>query len=87
MPGDSDYLPAGLRQAAPAWGRRSRFEIEGKALMVSEVFLEAFVPWSSPLPVHRSQRGKVSATTTPSVAAGTCQVMMRLHSRYRPPTP
>ena len=65
MPGDSDYLPADLRQAAPAWGRRSRFEIEGKALMVSEVFLEAFVPWSSPLPVHRSQRGKVNAEILP----------------------
>ena len=46
MPGDSDYLPAHLRQPLPAWGRRSRFDIAGKPLMVSEVFLEAFRPWT-----------------------------------------
>lgn len=45
LPGDSPYLPADLQQARPAWGRRSRFEIEGKPLMVSEVFLECFAPW------------------------------------------
>jgi len=61
MPGHSDYLPPALRQAAPAWGRRSRFEIAGKKLMVSEVFLQPFTPWQAALSVHRSQRGKVSA--------------------------
>jgi chorismate--pyruvate lyase len=61
MPGDSDYLPKSLRQSAPAWGRRCRFEIEGKKLMVSEVFLEAFTPWDAALAVHRTQRGKDSA--------------------------
>jgi chorismate--pyruvate lyase len=61
MPGSSDYLPKGLQQTNPAWGRRSRFEIEGKKLMVSEVFLEAFTPWHAALSVHRTQRGKVSA--------------------------
>jgi chorismate--pyruvate lyase len=61
MPGDSDYLPADLHQACPAWGRRSRFDIEGKRLMVSEVFLQPFVPWPQSLPVHRSQRGRVGA--------------------------
>jgi chorismate--pyruvate lyase len=61
MPGDSDYLPAHLRQDAPAWGRRCRFEINGKSLMVSEVFLAPFVPWQEALPAHRSQRGKVGA--------------------------
>ena len=49
IPGDSPYLRAELHQAGPAWGRRSRFEIEGKPLLVSEVFLEPFAPWP-PLP-------------------------------------
>ena len=61
MAGDCDYLPKELQQATPAWGRRSRFEIAGKRLMVSEVFLEAFTPWQHSLPAHRTQRGKVSA--------------------------
>lgn len=58
--GNSSYLPPSLHQAGAAWGRRSRFVIEGKALMVSEVFLERFAPWPSMLSVHRSQRGRVS---------------------------
>lgn len=57
--GDSDYLPGALRQAGSAWGRRSCFELLGKRLMVSEVFLEGFRPWAALLPVHRSQRGRV----------------------------
>ena len=61
MPGDCDYLPENLRQEAPAWGRRCRFEIAGKRLLVSEVFLEHFVPWQGILSVHRSQRGRVDA--------------------------
>jgi chorismate lyase len=61
MPGHSDYLPPDLQQSGPAWGRRSRFEIEGKKLMVSEVFLQAFTPWHATLSMHRTQRGKVSA--------------------------
>jgi chorismate--pyruvate lyase len=61
VPGDSDYLPPSFRQQPPAWGRRCRFEIGGKKLMVSEVFLEPFTPWRGGLPVHRSQRGKVGA--------------------------
>lgn len=63
--GDSDYLPAVLQQGIPAWGRRSRFVIGGRSLMVSEVFLEDFTPWDSALPVHRAQRGKVSAAIMP----------------------
>ncbi len=59
--GDSDYLPAELHQQAPAWCRRSRFNLEGGSVMVSEVFLDDFVPWRALLPVHRTQRGKVSA--------------------------
>lgn len=61
VPGDSDYLPAALRQDGPAWGRRCRFEFGGKSLMVSEVFLERFKPWQGALPVHRAQRGNVGA--------------------------
>ncbi len=63
--GGSDYLPVALRQADPAWGRRSRFDIEGKGLMVSEIFLQPFTPWPAVLPVHRTQRGKVSAAIVP----------------------
>lgn len=59
--GDSGYLPPELHQAHPAWGRRSCFDIKGKNLMVSEVFLQGFTPWKSILPVHRSQRGRVDA--------------------------
>lgn len=59
--GDNEYIPTPLRQDTPAWCRRSRFEIDSRALMVSEVFLQGFRPWPAVLPVHRTQRGKVSA--------------------------
>lgn len=62
--GDSPYLPSNLQQKSPAWGRRSRFDIASKSLLVSEVFLQAFSPWSTVLPVHRSQRGRVSTAIT-----------------------
>lgn len=65
LPGSSDYLPKQLQQATPAWGRRSRFRIGRKSLMVSEVFLEGFTPWPDALRVHRSQRGKVDAAIVP----------------------
>lgn len=60
MSGRSEYLPEPLRQDESAWGRRSRFIVGGKSLMVSEVFLQAFKPWPNMAPVHRTQRGKVS---------------------------
>ena len=44
LPGGSDYLHKDCRQRAPAWGRRSHFSIEGRPLLVSEVFLERFNP-------------------------------------------
>jgi len=59
--GDCDYIPRALHQRDDAWARRSRFSIEGSNLMVSEVFLNNFTPWPAVLPVHRTQRGKVSA--------------------------
>jgi chorismate--pyruvate lyase len=63
--GRSDYLPQAQRQDAPAWGRRCRFETGGRGLLVTEVFLENFIPWSSLLPVHRTRRGPVSAAIVP----------------------
>ena len=59
--GDSSYLPQELHQADQPWARRSRFDMGGRSVMVSEVFLQDFEPWPSLLPVHRTQRGKVSA--------------------------
>ncbi len=38
-----DYVPPELQQGAELWGRRSVFELERKPLLVSEVFLPAFV--------------------------------------------
>jgi chorismate--pyruvate lyase len=46
LPGNSAYIDALLQQEASAWARRSRFELQGKQLLVSEVFLQAFQPWS-----------------------------------------
>lgn len=42
--GNSEQIPSHLRQSSPLWGRRSRFELTGKPLMVSEIFLETFHP-------------------------------------------
>jgi len=42
--GDSAQIPAPLQQQQALWGRRSRFELQGKALMVSELFLPSFRP-------------------------------------------
>ena len=61
LSGNSDYLPQAMQQSDAAWGRRSRFTIDNKALLVSEVFLDKFSPWPRALPVHRSQRGTVSS--------------------------
>lgn len=61
LEGHHEYLPGRMRQEQPAWARRSRFELNGKSLLVSEVFLQAFNPWPDTLSVHRSQRGKVRA--------------------------
>jgi chorismate lyase len=61
LAGNTAYLPEHLRQSEMAWGRRSKFEIEGRGLMVSEVFLAPFTPWKALSPVHRAQRGKVNA--------------------------
>jgi len=64
LDGSSSYLPESLHQEQPAWARRSCFQVAGKPLLVSEVFLEDFPRWQSATPLHRSRRGQVSATIT-----------------------
>lgn len=44
--GDHPALPPQVRQDLPLWGRRCRFTITGKPLLVSEIFLPAFQPWT-----------------------------------------
>jgi chorismate--pyruvate lyase len=43
--GNAAYIDTAYQQQQPAWGRRSRFEVQGKPLLVSEVFLQSFRPW------------------------------------------
>ncbi|WP_439106496.1 chorismate--pyruvate lyase family protein [Congregibacter sp.] len=62
LAGKDSYLPAALHQNNDAWARRSCFQVAGKPMLVSEVFLEDFPHWSSATPLHRSRRGQVSAT-------------------------
>jgi chorismate--pyruvate lyase len=38
-----DYVPASLQGDAPLWGRRSVFRLDDRPLLVSEVFLPAFM--------------------------------------------
>jgi chorismate--pyruvate lyase len=73
MAGDCGYLPPVLHQPTPAWGRRSRFDIAGKPLLVSEVFLESFSPWRTRLPLHRSQRGKTSVSRVANAVSWNAQ--------------
>ncbi|MEP5765829.1 MAG: chorismate lyase [Halieaceae bacterium] len=42
LPPGSTYIHSSLQQDSPAWARRSRFILDGRALMVSEVFLQQF---------------------------------------------
>ncbi len=60
LEGGSDYLPATLRQTGGAWGRRSRFTVEDRSLMVSEIFLQRFKPWPTSSSLHRSLRGRIT---------------------------
>jgi chorismate--pyruvate lyase len=62
LAGDNSYLPELLHQDNEAWARRSCFQVAGKAILVSEVFLKDFPQWKSATPLHRSRRGQVSAT-------------------------
>jgi chorismate--pyruvate lyase len=47
LPPNASYITPSLRQEQAAWARRSRFVLGGTALLVSEVFLTAFQPWSA----------------------------------------
>ena len=42
--GQNPQIPNHLQQDKPLWGRRSRFQLAGKPLMVSELFLPSFHP-------------------------------------------
>lgn len=42
--GSDEQIPATLRQPCSLWGRRCRFELAGKPMMVSEIFLPNFQP-------------------------------------------
>lgn len=58
----SMYLPPALTQSEPIWARRSCFQVAGKPILVAEAFLAGFPTWQAPTPLHRSRRGRVSAT-------------------------
>lgn len=45
----NQLVPVALQQDAALWGRRSRFEVAGAALLVCEIFLPAFRPWQPAL--------------------------------------
>ena len=62
IPTQSEYLPSQLAQNSPIWARRSCFQIAGKPILVAEAFLNGFPTWQAPTPLHRSRRGRVSAT-------------------------
>lgn len=62
LDGDHSYLPAALHQQEAAWARRSCFQVAGKSMLVSEVFLRDFPSWQAPIPLHRSRRGQVRGT-------------------------
>lgn len=62
LSGAHGYLPAKLHQQESAWARRSCFQVAGKPMLVSEVFLRGFPRWQAATPLHRSRRGQVSAT-------------------------
>lgn len=40
---DAALLPETLRADTPLWGRRSRFSVNGRSLIVGEIFLDAFM--------------------------------------------
>jgi chorismate--pyruvate lyase len=42
--GNSPQLPNSLQQTGKLWGRRCRFEMAAKPIMVSEIFLSGFKP-------------------------------------------
>ncbi len=45
LPAGNSLVTAELQQQASLWGRRSRFVVNRRALLVCEIFLPAFQPW------------------------------------------
>lgn len=46
IPGEHSLIPAAVRQAETVWGRRCRFDLANKPILVSEIFLPTFKPWT-----------------------------------------
>ena len=46
IPGNDPYLPLQFFQTNPVWGRRSCFSISSNKIIVSEIFLNTFEPWT-----------------------------------------
>ena len=44
--GTNPYLPQEFFQTNPVWGRRSCFSISSNKIIVSEIFLNTFEPWT-----------------------------------------
>ena len=44
--GNNPYLPQQFFQTNPVWGRRSCFSISSNKIIVSEIFLNTFEPWT-----------------------------------------
>ena len=44
--GNNSYLPQEFFQTNPVWGRRSCFSISSNKIIVSEIFLNIFEPWT-----------------------------------------
>ena len=44
--GNNPYLPQEFFQTNPVWGRRSCFSISSNKIIVSEIFLNTFEPWT-----------------------------------------
>ena len=59
---DHNYVPDEVLGDATVWARRSCFRIAERSILVAEAFLPGFPSWQAPMPVHRSRRGRVSAT-------------------------
>ncbi len=46
IPGNNPSLPQEFFQTNPVWGRRSCFSISSNQIIVSEIFLNTFEPWT-----------------------------------------
>lgn len=58
-PGDG-YLPTDLQSPGCLWGRRSIFRLDGKPLLISEVFLDAFNRTAEARPLAKTSPARTS---------------------------